>query len=221
LRHSQIEALATKILSQVEAFRERVPLMKIIELENRRNNLQVNFNAPVIPPTSMGALGKITFQSSKTTIDIFISEAEQEGRFRFTLAHELAHYFLNHGEFMVTETFNPDHYLWLSKKEGNMSAINRLEFQANIFSSCLLMPKESFKSVFFRILDNQNTRTRKGGAPLYVDDQPCNIATLQSILDTLSETFGVSKQAAEIRLKNLRLLQDSRTGFKTIHRFLA
>jgi predicted transcriptional regulator len=66
---------------------------------------------------------------------IFIPQLTSSRRDRFTIAHELGHYFL--------------HYLH-AKAQGDKSfsrgGRDRAETEANVFASALLMPAESFKA---------------------------------------------------------------------------
>ncbi|MFT9573348.1 ImmA/IrrE family metallo-endopeptidase [Mycobacteroides abscessus subsp. abscessus] len=66
---------------------------------------------------------------------VFLPQFTSSSRDRFTLAHELGHYFL--------------HYRYVGKT-GEMSfgrgARNRAETEANVFASTLLMPADEFRA---------------------------------------------------------------------------
>lgn len=93
-------------------------------------------------------------------------------RDRFTIAHELGHFFL--------------HYVW-RKKQGchigdRLIALrkgsDRVEWEANWFAGGFLMPENAFRQQFQRA------------------------ASIKAVADH----FGVSRQAAEIRAKQLHLI---------------
>ncbi len=69
--------------------------------------------------------------------EIFLPHFTSRSRDRFTIAHELGHYFL--------------HYRYL-KHEGSMvfhrGSRNRAETEANVFASALLMPADDFRRVW-------------------------------------------------------------------------
>lgn len=64
-------------------------------------------------------------------------------RDRFTLAHELAHYFLHYRYAGVTEP-----------KKFARGGRNRAETEANVFASALLMPAQSFKEAWTELDGN-------------------------------------------------------------------
>lgn len=89
--------------------------------------------------------GKLTYADSTESLHvsepgvftIFLPQFTSVSRDRFTIAHELGHYFL--------------HYLY-KKRTGEASfgrgSRNRAETEANVFASALLMPHEAFERVW-------------------------------------------------------------------------
>lgn len=70
---------------------------------------------------------------------IYLPRVTSSRRDRFTIAHELGHYFL--------------HYLHPKREDGaafGRGERNDVETQANVFASSLLMPAESFRKVYAR-----------------------------------------------------------------------
>lgn len=119
-----------------------------------------------------GTLGMIILENNIILCDISTEPRTptQEHILRFTIAHELGHYAL-HQKYMDTESpfF---HHSNLSQKQQD-----RMEIQANLFASMLLMPREMF------IEEYQKNRNIKH----------------------LSDVFQTSRQATEIRIKQLGL----------------
>ena len=91
----------------------------------------------------------------------------------------------------------------------NVKDIKRLEWQANYFASCLLLPKENFVKEFLKLIHIEEIKNRGYGA-LFVDKQECNQKNFYLITNKLKDIFQVSRKVIEIRLKNLDLLTDWR-----------
>lgn len=112
-------------------------------------------------------------------ITIYINSSEPIMRKRFTVAHELGHYFLNHlGESDKT----------IHRKTDFFSDGNSRESDANAFAAAILMDQ-------FKVKDLYN-KLEYIGVPL------------DKIVSKLSSTFKVSRPAVNIRLKKLGLIDD-------------
>jgi Zn-dependent peptidase ImmA (M78 family) len=103
-------------------------------------------------------------------------------RQRFTIAHEIGHFYLRH----VGEIFVEEHVL--NKRDGRSSyAIDPKEIEANNFAAALLMPAQMVgRAVIDRINKNPSIK-------------------LEDLTDDLAEKFHVSRQAMGYRLINLGL----------------
>lgn len=86
-----------------------------------------------------------------------------------------------------------------------------MEYQANFFAFCLLMPKVSFIRDF-RILLSALGISDRGFGELYLDNQPCNFQNYEKVTRELMARYGVSRAAASIRLEGLGLLRDVRSA---------
>ncbi|MGY2221090.1 ImmA/IrrE family metallo-endopeptidase [Pseudomonas gingeri] len=151
---------------------------------------------------SGSALGSITF--SPLEIKIFAADS-QSHLARFTLAHELGHHFLNHKRYMTREAIrvqdiDQSQLITIPKGEAE-----RLEWQANTFASCLLMPTEEFQTAFGLLLQHLGIRNR-GHGPLYLDSQKDNVIQFHAVCNSLSNYFNVSKTAIRLRMRVLGLL---------------
>ncbi len=111
-------------------------------------------------------------------VDAGLLHPQRTGRFRFTLAHELAHW-LMHQEIY---TGTGKSAALLSQPVKSSEANSSIERQADRLASFLLMPAGQVKMAFY------HNRGKVG---------------MVSILATL---FGVSRQAMDIRLRELRLV---------------
>ncbi len=131
-------------------------------------------------------------------------------RERFTIAHEIGHFVLEHGKYLKSEVIVEAD---LHGEEVLDDAFNyeRLEYQANWFASELLLPDGLFRKQLRKIREQYNVVDR-GFGYLFVDDQPCNFGPYNQILRELSFQFGASKSAIEVKLKRSGLLTDQRSS---------
>jgi Zn-dependent peptidase ImmA (M78 family) len=189
--------LAQQALISISYVRGAVDLHKLVAREADVSGLSVSFLGD-----SNSALGSITFNPLE--IKIFATDG-QSHLARFTLAHELGHHFLNHKRYMTREAIRAqdiDQSQLITIPKGE---VERLEWQANTFASCLLMPKEEFQTAFGLLLQHLGIRNR-GHGPLYLDSQRDNVTQFQTVCSSLSKYFNVSKTAIRLRMRALELL---------------
>jgi Zn-dependent peptidase ImmA (M78 family) len=141
--------------------------------------------------------------------EIVLMLHENNHRERFTLGHEVAHFYLQHDKYLRSETLIEEDLLKGTIANSGFN-YERLEAQANYFSSNLLLPEEFFLLKIEELRKDFEIRDR-GHGYIYVDDQPCNYNPYNSLLSALSLHFGASKNAIEIRLKKMRALNDRRS----------
>lgn len=109
-------------------------------------------------------------------IEVRLADRADEGRYRFTVAHELAHWLL-HKKRIVGEN---DEAAFTGLENTEM------ERQADFMASTLLMPLNSIKRYFYSL----NGKCRS--SEMYVE--------------VMAERFGVSRQAMRIRLEDHNLI---------------
>ncbi|MDP2598863.1 MAG: ImmA/IrrE family metallo-endopeptidase [Candidatus Liptonbacteria bacterium] len=105
-----------------------------------------------------------------------LNSSESDVRQRFTVAHELGHYFLHGNRDVFVE------YRENKKRLGQRHSLK--EMQANMFAAALLMPEEQLKK--------DVTAMEKSGIL-----ENCHI-------EVLARKYDVSEQAMNIRLINLK-----------------
>lgn len=116
-----------------------------------------------------------------------------EGRKNFTIAHELGHYFLNHQlESHIDSFVNED-----------CSHKNPIEYEANYFASCLLMPSDkltkAIKSIFMGINKHEPS------LPIWINKTNYKIWAIAC--DELTKRYGVSEAALRCRLSILNVVK--------------
>jgi Zn-dependent peptidase ImmA (M78 family) len=150
-------------------------------------------------------LGKITFSPLK--IQVSKSLKPDINRWRFTLAHEIGHLIL-HSKLLqekVTEKTDTDYSLSF-KYSVSEATTKRLEYQANLFASHLLLPINTLIKDVAAYFAKENIHKRA----LYWDNQPVNQNLVFNLLTRLSTLYGVSVEVVRIRLIALGLLIDNR-----------
>jgi Zn-dependent peptidase ImmA (M78 family) len=122
--------------------------------------------------------------TNATNAHIVIQEKDAETRKRFTIGHEIGHYYLRH-QFESGEHVHVDKGNYISQRGPQAATgVDPKEIEANQFAACLLMPSKMVQE-----------RVAALGAPL-LDDEVIQLA----------KDFGVSEQAMTIRLTTLDLL---------------
>ena len=127
-----------------------------------------------------------------------------EHRYRFTLAHEIGHAIL-HRKLLKGLISSADDDDVLSLKDCSKWE-RKLEIQANLFASYLLVPEAPLYNLYMEVKRKLNINDY---APLYLDEQPCNKEDCYKMFYVLSKIFNVSKEVIKYRLKNENLLLTS------------
>lgn len=181
LKFSQANQLDLEIVIQKYNFK----LIKTNELESTDIIANLNFH--------------------NKTIKLFGIEYFSNTQLKFALAHELGHILLGHGQILKTEQRTSDEQS-INQQSFYGLAINidRLEFQANYFAACLLLPRTLFKKLFIAHLNYYGNKNR-WFSPLFIDNQPCNIDNYFKIIIPLAKYFSVSQETIKIRLEGLGL----------------
>ena len=118
----------------------------------------------------------IPVKAGTVIIDVSLINQRSAGRFRYTCAHELAHWVIDKNyftELSLTAAMTRN----MRSSETDMA----IERQADRLACRILMPRNMVKKAYHA---NRNN----------------------NVIETLSDLFGVSRQAMKIRLKELKLL---------------
>ena len=164
---------------------EGVVLSVPIDIENILRFLELNYHS------------KPDFRDMKTTGSIKVVENEPmiwanpfknkfKERKRFTLAHELGHFMLHIAPSGSVNNFQPilDESLSFNRDDN----WDYKEMEANSFAAQLLMPVDLIKIEVAKIHHNNGNITQ------------------EEAIEELAETFNVSSQAMEYRLKSIGAL---------------
>lgn len=161
-----------------------------------------------------GTKQQLNISEPSVIVDSELSDNTKEiGRFRFTCAHEAAHWIL-HRDVFLQDSYKPvisdsedifnDKYN--EDYQDNIANDIRMEWQANYLGGALLMPKKTITKVFLNTLVLLGINNKPY---LYRDYQLCNINNYRCMISKITSVFNVSKDAARIRLLQLNLLKEA------------
>lgn len=155
------------------------------------------------------------FQFDPPTIYIDESLPHDSARFKFVLAHELAHFVLHRKLHLDPATIDlpnrlsDDRYTLHLRRIGSrllQTPRDWLEWQANILAGAILVPRATLQQA---IMEKQRSLgiTRNLGV-IYVDPQLENRLNHRRIMDHLLSVYQVSRTVLAIRLEELNLIND-------------
>lgn len=171
-------------------------------------------------------LGAIFFDQKRIVIDESLdpdANPAKEGRYRYTTAHEVGHWRLHRGLFgkdpAQTSLLEPNAAPSVVCRTSQ--AKERIEFQADLYASCVLMPRKLVFSAWDEAFPDRKQRVLQPATPI---DHPfveiarfeCRIPgaeftetddqALDGFVKPFAEMFLVSPIAMRIRLERLGLL---------------
>lgn len=186
--------------------------LKLIPDENLIDLIQeagYDFVMDMLPHNNLGLLN---FKDKKVAVDLKLEFGSPI--WRFTLAHELGHAILHqqYFEMGLASVLSDSDSIYLTQSDTD-----RIEIQANLFASFLLMPKKGFVQYYLGTL--QNLGIKKNFPKFYVDNQPVNQRDFYNLLRLISDQFCISKRMVEVRLSKMGLLIDKRNDARRIDKF--
>ncbi len=183
-----------------------------------------------IPRSSAGEdpdiLGAIFFDQKRIVIDESLDpdvSPTKEGRYRYTMAHEVGHWRLHREQFaqdsVQTSFLEPDAAPSFVCRSSQSK--ERIEFQADFFASCVLMPRKLVFAAWDQAFPDRKQRVLQPVTP--IDHPYVEIARIGRLLSCggfsrsddealdrfakpLAAQFLVSPIAMRIRLERLGLL---------------
>jgi len=131
------------------------------------------------------------------------------------VTHEIGHLVLH--SFLLREYFaaNDDTDEIFSRSHEYSTDVRlRMEIQANRFAALVLMYTPYFTKVVKNYFQRESI-AQKGF--IYLDHQRENLIAVMKLLGELEQIFGISKDAAKFRLKDLGLLKDEQDASLATH----
>jgi Zn-dependent peptidase ImmA (M78 family) len=207
---SEIARRASEVIAGYEALvggsvRPPIPVEDIIE---RYLGLTLGFEDLEKILGADDVLGATYVRRRLVCINERLLDARLEGRFIFTCAHEVGHWVLHR------------HLVDEAGRSGSLgdSIVCRIRFsrepiewQADYFAACLIMPEEEVKESFYRAVGSdrlilENVKSSFAGTSLCID--PCveNWHLIAAEVMAAGGFSNVSKQAMALRLQELGLV---------------
>ncbi|PSM19321.1 ImmA/IrrE family metallo-endopeptidase [Nitratireductor sp. StC3] len=198
---TQIKLTAEKLLNSTGYTSGAVDLIKICQILS----IDLHFSdRKVVDIDGTSILGSAIFGQKM----IVINSHSLQTRERFTLAHEIGHFALDHERYLLSESI-VERDLFVTKDKSKDFNYDRLEYQANIFAAELILPDVHFLQKVIQFRRDLGIKDR-GHGYIFVDDQPYNFFIYNEMLSRLSNYFQVSRQAIEVKLRNSKMLTDQR-----------
>lgn len=196
-----------------------------LEIDDLHQRLGVGRNGPNSKADIQGAL---MFETRTVVIDESLDPDQKPnylGRFRFTLAHECAHWCLHRDLFrpalQVAEPFGAARPIDPSIVCMSEPVKPRIEIQADLFAAALLMPRSQVKEVWEDFYPDGQPRILEQPDQVWHDFEEIVPAeqcygdycwpepiddTLERIAKPMADIFEVSTPAMRVRLEKLGLL---------------
>jgi len=205
-----------------------VPIDDIVEkhlkLGIEFDDLHRRFGAPnSILAQGPDIIGAIFLSQRRIVVDEFLdpdADPSKEGRYRFTVAHEVGHWRLHRGLMGkdigdVPVEDSPQAMVICRSSEAKA----RVELQADIFASCLLMPRRLVQAAWNAAFADGRPRAFKSSIRLGLEAVPIEehrpdldkaeaseTSLLDRFVDPFAREFAVSPTAMRVRLERLGLV---------------
>jgi Zn-dependent peptidase ImmA (M78 family) len=151
-------------------------------------------------------LGATWVDEKRIVINKSLATEKEEGRLNFTCGHEIGHWVL-HRQFLSSNDSEPAVICRTSQ------AKSREEWQADYFSSCLLMPEEELREAYHGAFGSQplilnNEKSCFGKHAYFLDPALDSAREIAHRVRTAGNFINVSKEALCYRLQELCLIQN-------------
>ena len=140
------------------------------------------------------------FPQNTIVLDKFLLSEKEQGRRRFTMAHEMSHYILN--KIYETPSVGRFHTQYDSDRNYSKEELAQMfasaEWQADTMGASLLMPKRIIENVLAKYNDSQ---------PIKIYGDNTLTQREKATLRRMAAYIGVSYTALFIRLRDMNLLE--------------
>jgi hypothetical protein len=202
-----ISEAAADVLSDYEALTGKtvcppVPVEDIIE---RGLGLRLGFVDFEKQYGMNDVYGALYVQKKFVAISTTLLDERSEGRFCFTCAHEAGHWMLHRHLAGAAHRSAPEESAVFCRAKDAKAPV---EWQADYFAGCLLMPEKEIENAFHRAfgtecLELHNVRKTFPTTPFHFDLCVENWRHIAGAVQQAGGFFNISKQAMIIRLQEL------------------
>lgn len=215
LSADDIELKAEEVISYFDAKLLEIPA--VIPLTELVEKFHVDFGMGRNYSSDLGTTkygGKILGKTQLKPLTVFVdcSLADDE-RFRFVLGHELGHVVFHRRVDIKASDYEEQEIVdteqdFLTGKKILKTTRDWLEWQANRFSSAILMPRSSIYSAVVAFQKKADIIRNVGKIVLV--NESYSYRDFNAILEYLKLLFNVNATTAEYRLTDLSILDDLR-----------
>lgn len=216
LSKEDIETRAEAVLAQYSMATlkkpTRTPLLELVEQAQKGHGLIFDATQD-LGSTQDGRKILGVFQQEPLAIRVDISLANDDTKFRFTVAHEFGHLTL-HAEVIIgsdvgLERAIQDTALDFDRGHKNLETPRDwIEWQANYFAGALLMPRLTIGLAVKQVQDKLGITSNRGR--IILEGKAYSYRDLNQQLAELCLIYIVSKTAMQNRLNTLGILVDRR-----------
>ncbi len=182
---------------------EKYELQELIDYIDERHSIKTIFKDLSLVKSKEGVIASYNKKNQTIFLDDSLKNTKRLG---FVLAHEVGHSIL-HSEVMINNElyneFSDSEYDFVSDRHLLTNYKHWIEWQANKFAACLLIPSSNLK--VHLVLKQMQLGISKYGH-IYLDKQPINQKDFRQIIDYLTVQFNASRTSIEYRLRELYLI---------------
>lgn len=211
---SEIESVANELLGlycpSVLKSPRYTPVVEIIDRLCHRTKLKFEMRDLGFFKGSK-VLGCVSLKSRILSLDTLLN-GERKMSFRFTAAHEIGHWVLHRQNFRNWKLGETGETGDLVDDEKTLHRLSQktprewLEYQANVFASCLVLPRK----MFIRALEDQQADMgiRRNKGQVYLTAAYYSRNDYHELQTRLGTIFDVSVTSVRVRVETLKLLRD-------------
>jgi len=188
---------------------QRTPLLEYIEDLHKRFDLRRDYSRS-LGKTKHGKviLGKTQFKPLGLYVDISLVN---DPRFNFVLGHELGHVVLHRFVDIKKTGYEEQEIIdtkidFFTGKKNLQTPRDWLEWQANYFSSAILMPRLSIMKAV--LLKQKEMDFKRYLGRIILEAKAYSVANYKKIQEHLALVYSVNATNVECRLKDLGILID-------------
>ncbi|MFK7983325.1 MAG: restriction endonuclease [Saprospiraceae bacterium] len=205
LSKKDIESIALEVLTAFN--KEIIEQRQHLSLSSLKNYLTKNYNLTFVTKETLDTdediLGLYDNQSKSI---ITKKEIQGTSRYPFVLTHEIGHFFLHSNLRINKNTYNnfkDSEFSFLYDKYELKNPKHWIEWQANYFASCLLMPEFLILSHLIKFQVEEGIRNK---GQIFVDNQEVNQLLFRKTIGYLALKLKVAKINVIYRLKDLGII---------------
>jgi len=206
LNVNMIESISEELLEKhFPAILTSPSITPVIEVINKLERTGINYQKENLGHKgSAKILGQVNFSKKILSLDLSLFDSRKI-QLQFTAAHEIGHWVLhryNYRKWKFTENNRPD---ILEDDENTLcrlekkTALDWLEWQANVFAAALIMPNRTF----FKTLETaqKDIGINRNLGKIFLTDEHYSKRDFSNVIGKLAKIYDVSKKSLEIKLR--------------------